>query len=228
MDQTESATARTLGTLGEPFLEKASAILADYGLDDGFEQKVCGWLEERIVAHYRDIFESALPRSSVGLDLQNVALKLRISRGTKSKWLAEDPEKKVEPSWDSIFLALAAFDIDLGVRPIPRGRVAVNYGVRETVSLIRADTFRVSCACITQVELEYIHLACTFEKWHRALKLQDPVLLKKAAKEMGTLVQWQIGENPDWGCTKIMKVGEDWSEAWCLFQATIPYTDWTF
>ena len=200
---------------------RASALVEELGIDlDEASLQVRKRFETAIVASYRKVFEDSLKARSS--DRVGLALKLAKDKGTRSRW--ERGER--EPDWDSLFLGLAAFNIDIGP-DIPRGREIVIQAIRVTVPELRSQYLDMKQEVLSRDQVVCLHYVTQSRAWSLARETESERHWETALDQLQPLISraargLKIGSREE-----ISSRIAGWILPWSIFHYLVPH-DWHF
>jgi hypothetical protein len=151
-----------------------------------------------------------------------IAVELCKTDSLRGKW----EKGEVQPSLDALFLAFAAFDIQITDSDFPRGRIAVCRGIQHTLQDIAVDVFGDDVPVPTREEIECVFASCIIPerlKWLDAGGYRR----ERAAREIRSDVAFQTKSECRLSAEAIMEINAKWLVPWIIFQTLIPY-DWRF
>jgi len=184
------------------------------------ERLVKRTFEGAIVGVYREVLQSALTKA--GGDLVEVAIRLKKDKSLRSRW----GRGKVVPDWDTLCLAIAAFDVDVG-GGLPRGRRAVIEAIKKTLVTLQVDLFRESATVLSDGDLACLHYASLNVRWWHAQKTRDRDQLLVAVEDIADRVAAEIPGKRITTHTDVEDTIRGWAKCWFVFHNTVPY-DWQY
>ena len=208
-ERTKHHLPGSLQTLLVGQLSLAVGYLEEYGIEvHELASQIKPVFEHAIVGVFRKAIEEGLV--SDGADRAQLALKLRIHSGTRSRWL----RGLQEPDWDSMWLGVGAFDCRIS---LPRGRQAVMAGIIESLEFIRNSVLMKRTKRLSVPEFECLHYIALDPRWWRVQ--QTPNLRETVRRDIMT------GHGAFRNHTEcdVDQVIYDWLEPWLFFHAAIPY-----
>lgn len=209
----------SLGSLADAFWQVGRDLRAELGLGvEDFDNEVKKRFDTSIVAFYKSTFEDVL--EDLGRDTEVIGTELRKDRGLVHKW------KTKGMGWDSLFLALAAYDVEMDGR-FPRGRDAVRYGVIESIKSIRDNRLPGSRVPLRKGDIECLYHLTQSKSWYHAQVSRDLPQLERLGATIIERVRRRVPGTPLCDYRDIEDVIEAWLFPWLLFQTAIRY-EWFF
>jgi hypothetical protein len=186
---------------------------------DWLTQELKRHFDKAIVAVYRGMIDDSLKES--GADLFAIAERLLKNKGVLNRWLND----KAVPDWETVYLAIAAFDLDVRQIGFPRGREAVVAALRKSLEVVRerlSPKRSLNCPPDRNT-IVCLHYAVFNPQWWNAQRTRDPkhlvaatdTIRRKAARQAPSLV---IDSHED-----IERIIEPWGSSWLIFHSAIPY-----
>ena len=176
--------------------------------------------DEAIIGTYREVLQTAV--ASVGGNPGAIALKLRKHKGLLSRWRSG----KVVPNWETLCLAVAAFDVDLG-DDLPRGRRAVTEAIKRTLNVLRAQLFHNPTSSLDDGDLVCLHYASLSLQWWHAQQTRKPDHLIAATESLARKVAAEIPGKRISRHEDVEDAIRGWSKCWFVFHYVVPY-DWQY
>ena len=220
LDSNECLTG-SLSQLSPYHRDIARSYLEEKGCAaDRLTLKVKQSFDKAIIGTYREAIQNAL--MDAGGDFVGIKMMLRKDKSLLSRWL----NRKIVPTWDTLCLAVAAFDVDLG-SGLPRGRKAAIGAIAEALVLLQWEVFRRSSTPLDAFGLACVHYASLSLAWRRALMTRDPQSLERAADAIGDKVADERFGKRVRGHRMLEDTVNGWSGSWYVFHYLIPY-DWQY
>ena len=218
--KTEPTKERRLHTaLRRISLEELARLDGEQDNDEEFSKRVREAFEKGIITTYRNaieesLFEQNLRRADIGVALAK-------DSGLTSKWRRQI----INPDFETLFLALAAFDVEPKGLGLPRGRIVVRQAVRQTMFVIRSELLGEECSEPSREAVE-----CLFEadeaNWVEAM-LKGGSEPRKAAKHISKEVTYLVGKTCTFTPKDIRDIMLEWKKPMILFFKHIPF-NWRF
>ena len=208
---------RLLGSLAGHLMDVALCYVEELNLSARrTRRRVREWFEKTIIGTYRDVIQIALSESHA--DHLEICLKLEKDKSVLSRWR----RGRVKPQWDTLCLAVAAFDVELGDR-FPRGRDTVIGAIAQTLRYIKGDLLGEPTGALERSELAYLHYASLSPQWWAAQKTRNQRDLTAVAERLGRKVASEIPGKATCDYREIERIIAAWGKEWFLFHEVIPY-----
>lgn len=225
------------GSLGVESLrrELAQAFLREEGiLAEVAQAQVRKRFGEEIVQQYDAAHVAYLKER--GGDLTEIQVRLRVNRGRLTKWLkTKDGDK---PSWNTICLALAAFDVGFE-RGLPRGRFVTVESLRRCCEHFARDWLPARAkATLSRSDLVALHYGTDSVTWSMAsLDTSSDApqrreraaegVMKLAADEGAVIRRDELPRTATPLASYLGSLLDQWSLVWFSVLSLIPY-DWKY
>ena len=193
--------------------------------DDAFQIRVKNWFEDAVVDFYFETTLDFLRKNGVSLVHMGQRLQ-RTDSGLLHKYIKGDKQgKKTRPSLKTMFLTFAAFDIEWPKRALPRGREAVEYGIKMGVWRVKEQVLGIDCPRPSSEDLAIVWESSNLPEWECAVSAGTADDQERAAKTIRRNVRGITGFPCKAPASRIMQTHFDWYESYVIFMATVPY-DW--
>lgn len=179
--------------------------------------------DKAVISVYRGLLDASL--TDAGADMIAIALKLAKNKGMRSRWLSG----KSGLDWETLYLAIAAFDIDVRSIGFPRGREAVIRALAANMPIVRDRLFaaRPEESRVSRETIVCLHYTGFSLQWWNAQRTRDPRHLAAATDAIRRNVLRHSPGVRIAGHEDIERIIEPWGTAWIAFLNVIPY-EWTF
>ena len=173
-----------------------------------------------IISTYREVVQAVLKKAGGGL--VEIKTKLGKHKSLLSRWRSGE----AVPDWETLCLAIAAFDVDLG-GSLPRGRDAVIEAIKRTLIVIRQKMFHQPGSPLSRGDLACLHYASLSVAWWNAQKTKKPSHLLAAGESVARHVAAEVPDRRIKGYEDINEAISGWSTYWFVFHYVVPY-NWQY
>lgn len=179
--------------------------------------------DQAVISVYRGLLDASL--TGAGADAREIALKLVKNKGIRSRWLTG----RSSMDWETLYLAIAAFDVDVRRIGFPRGREAVIRALAANMPLVRDRLFagRHEECTVSHETIVCLHYTGFSPQWWNAQRTRDARQLAAATDAIRHHVLRHAPAVRIGGHEDIERIIEPWGTAWIAFLNLIPY-EWTF
>lgn len=179
--------------------------------------------DKAVISVYRGLLDASL--AGAGADAREIALKLAKNKGIRSRWLAG----RASMDWETLYLAIAAFDVDVRSIGFPRGREAVIQALAANMPVVRDRLFagRPEECSLSRETIVCLHYTGFSLQWWNAQRTREPRQLAAATDAIRRNVLRHAPGVRICGHEDIERIIQPWGTAWIAFLNVIPY-EWSF
>ena len=214
----------SLGHLPSKARYIAKKILKLHDLDcDELAKWIQGRFEKGIIETYRQILGNMLVDSD---GREKLAFRIQGDKSSSSCWFSSEPGNKMDPSWNNLFLGLAAFDINVGPS-IPRGRDVVIESLAKTLSDIRSEKLGEMAKPVDRGTLACLHYTRYSKWWILACETEEAEHWKLAMFEVRPYITQRAPQVLCRDKNDIRQRMLGWIKPWYLLHLVMPL-DWQY